>query len=72
MTDEQEKHLARIQAEFYKRCNAKYRKGQAEHGGDLFSKTKLELNEMALEEAIDSVVYLLTQREHLIAYHESN
>ena len=43
--------------------DAKYRKGQAEHGGDLFKKTKLELIDFTIDEAIDQVVYLLTLKD---------
>ena len=65
MTEDQEKHLAEIQNAFYKYCDAKYRKGQEEHGGDLFEKTPLDLLNMAIDEAVDQVVYLFTLRQKL-------
>ena len=65
MTEDQEKHLAEIQNAFYKHCDAKYRKGQEEHGGDLFEKTPLELLDMAIDEAVDQVVYLFTLKQTL-------
>lgn len=65
MTPEQEAHLAVIKAEFVAEVDLKYRKGQERHGGDLFKMCPLRLNEEALAEAIDQVVYLLTQRDKL-------
>ena len=38
MTPEQEQHLAAIQAAFKEQCEAKYRKGQQEHGGNLWER----------------------------------
>lgn len=58
MTPEQENHLQSIKDEFVSLVDAKYRKGQAEHGGDLMEKDGIL--DMAIEEAIDLVVYLLT------------
>lgn len=66
MTPAQEEHLARIKNAFDNLADAKYRKGQAEHGGDLFEKSALELIDMAIDEAIDQVVYLLTARDKLL------
>lgn len=63
MTDEQEAHLARIKARFLRDVDAKYRKGQAEHGGDLLEKPRLI--DMALEEVLDLAVYLYTLKEVL-------
>jgi len=65
MTTEQEAHLYRIKTEFNKQCDAKYRKGQAEHGGDLFRKSLIGLLDSAIDEAIDQVVYLLTLKEKM-------
>jgi hypothetical protein len=67
MTTEQEAHLSSVQNAFYKRCDTKYRKGQAEHGGDLFTRTPLELLDMAIDEAVDQVVYLITLKQSLTA-----
>jgi hypothetical protein len=65
MTLEQEQHLQHIKDEFVSLVDPKYRKGQSQHGGDLFTKSASELVDMALDEAIDQVVYLLTLREKL-------
>lgn len=43
----------------------KYMRGQAEHGGRLWEKKGLI--DMAIEEAIDQVVYLLTLKDQLDA-----
>lgn len=41
----------------------KYKRGQREHGGELWRKKGL-LN-MAIDEAVDQVIYLLTLRDQL-------
>ena len=61
-----EKKLKSHIAQIVKRANLKYRKGNAEHGGDLYDLTEYELNENAIDEAIDQLHYLLTLREKLI------
>lgn len=66
MTPAQEEHLARIKNTFDNLVDEKYRKGQAEHGGDLFEKGALELINAGIDEAIDQVVYLLTARDKLL------
>lgn len=38
MTAEQEKHLAEIKQRIANRIDAKYRRGQAEHGGNLWDR----------------------------------
>ena len=63
MTPEQETHLKKIILDFASLTEAKYRKGQAEHGGDLWNKKGLI--DMAIDEAIDQVVYLLTIKQQL-------
>lgn len=60
-----EAHLARILEAFRVDAAAKYRRGQAEHGGDLWEHPRL-LDD-AIEEAIDLVVYLYTERERRTA-----
>jgi len=66
MTPEQEAHLGRVKAAFAAKVDPKYRLGQAEHGGDLFRVAPLKLLDMAIDEAIDNVVYLETLRERLL------
>jgi len=63
MDPQQEAHLARVKSEFIRLCNVKYRKGAKEHGGKLEDNTLVELLDMALDEAIDQVVYLITARD---------
>jgi len=70
MTPEQEKHLATIKGLVDFRLDTKYRRGQKEHGGDLFSKNSLWLVDAAIDEAIDQIVYLLTLKDKIIE--ESN
>ena len=66
MTPDQEEHLAEIKRTFTNLVDQKYRKGQAEHGGNLFDVDTVRLIDMAIEEAIDQVVYLITIRNQLL------
>lgn len=61
MTPEQEAHLRRIKETFSALCEAKYRRGQNEHGGDLHLKDGLL--DMAIEEVIDLTTYLFSMKE---------
>src|SRR3990167_4934944 len=61
MTPEQEKHLQKIKDQFNELVDSKYRKGQEAHGGDLWAKSGLL--DMAIEEAIDQVTYLITLKD---------
>lgn len=63
MTPEHEQHLQYIKDELLVMLDKKYRAGNAQHGGKLWLKTGLI--DMAIEEAIDQVVYLLTLKEQL-------
>jgi hypothetical protein len=65
VTPEQEAHLGRLKTTFSLVCERKYRKGQQEHGGDLWQKSELELVDDAIDEVIDQWVYLSTLREKL-------
>jgi len=71
MTDTQERHLEDIKTAFLHLVDTKYRKGQHEHGGDLFSRSPLELLNMAIDEAIDQVVYLLTLKDAIVNVNNS-
>jgi hypothetical protein len=66
MTPKHEVHLAAIKAEAQLRMDAKYRKGQAEHGGALWKFTPLALVEEALNEAYDQVIYLESLRDVML------
>ena len=68
MKEEHWKHLGDLQRTFIELSTDKYVKGQNEHGGELWSKTGLI--DMAIDEAIDQVVYLLTLKQQLES-HES-
>lgn len=65
MTPEQESHLETIKGNFSRLVDAKYRKGQAEHGGNLFDLGIELLVDAAIDEAVDQIVYLLTLRDEL-------
>jgi len=60
MTVEQEAHLATLKIEACALMDAKYRAGQQEHGGNLWKKPGVL--DMAIHEAVDLLVYLLTLR----------
>jgi hypothetical protein len=61
MTQEQERHLEDIKYHFVKEVDAKYRKGQAEHGGDLWKKPGVL--EMLMDECVDFYVYAYCLRQ---------
>ncbi len=61
MTPEQEEHLTNIKMDFLEAVDAKYRAGQAEHGGDLWKKPGVL--EMLMEECIDFYVYAHVLKE---------
>ena len=67
MTDAQKAHLARIITEFELSAREKYTKGAAEHGGNLWDLSPLQLVEHAIEECIDQFQYLVTARERILA-----
>ncbi len=60
MTNDQERHLQEIKDKFNVLVDSKYRKGAAEHGGDLQDMPIIELLDNAIDEAVDQVTYLLT------------
>lgn len=63
MTNEAAAHRDSVIAEFERLCTQKYNKGQEEHGGKLWEKKGLI--DMAIDEAIDQVVYLLTLKQQI-------
>lgn len=56
-------HANQVAKEAAKRILTKYALGQKEHGGQLW--TKPGIIDMAIDEAIDQVIYLLTLKEQL-------
>jgi len=66
MTPDQERDLQTIKDEFVRAVDSKYRKGQAEHGGDLYSMNTFRLLNEAILESIDLFVYLTTLRRKMI------
>jgi hypothetical protein len=68
MNKNQEDHLESIKKEFSKLVDPKYRKGQQEHGGNMWMMSPEQLLNCAIEEAIDQVVYLVTLRQQLYDY----
>lgn len=56
-----EEHLQRILSRFNRELAEKYRKGQAEHGGNLWQKSGML--DYAIEEVLDLAVYLYTLKE---------
>lgn len=63
MTPEQETHLAGIKTTFCAQVDDKYRRGQQEHGGNLW--TKPGMFPMLAEETLDFVVYVKTLEQQL-------
>lgn len=56
-------HAAEVASKASRLIYAKYMAGQEEHGGELWRKQGII--DMAIEEAVDQVIYLLTLREQL-------
>jgi hypothetical protein len=63
MAPEHEAHLQRVLTRFTRALSQKYRAGQREHGGNLW--TKRGMLDRAIEEAIDQAIYLMTLREQI-------
>jgi hypothetical protein len=64
MSPDHEEHLQKIKTEISQLIDSKYRAGQKQHGGSLFHKAGLL--DMAVEEIVDLVVYILTLKQQLI------
>lgn len=65
MDDKHVEHANYILEQFAEKMQAKYEKGQAEHGGNLWEMPPKDLLENAIDEAIDQVVYLITLQGQL-------
>jgi len=62
MTPEQEQHLQDVKEWFTDQVDIKYRAGQREHGGNLWTKPNLPF---IMEETIDLVVYAVTMEQNI-------
>lgn len=65
MMPEQEDHIQSIVDRFAVEADRKYRKGQAEHGGNLWDLPSRTLLDFAIEETIDQFIYLTTLKDKL-------
>lgn len=65
MNQEQEEFLNWILTELLVETDDKFRKGQVEHGGNLWEMPEHDLLDNAIMEAIDQCVYLLTLKYKL-------
>lgn len=63
MTKKQKEHIDKVMEDTVNLMYSKYKKGVREHGGNLWDKK--ELIDMAISEAIDQVVYLLTLKQQI-------
>ncbi len=63
MNQKQEEHIDNIVDWFAEFAWDKYEKGSKEHGGNLFDKAGII--DMALEEAVDLVIYLFTLKQQI-------
>lgn len=63
MTQKHVDHMYSLILEFGEEVKRKYPAGQREHGGNLWKKKGLI--DMAIDEAVDQVVYLLTLRKQM-------
>lgn len=67
MTPEQEAHLESINNAITKRISAKYRRGQAEHGGDLWARPALR---DMVDEITDLNAYFITMEQQFQQMHQ--
>ncbi len=66
LTEEHREHAAKIALDFQKEMMKKYEAGAREHGGHLKDMSAKDLIDNAIEEAIDTYIYLHELREKLI------
>lgn len=66
LTASQESHLDGIKDRFCRQVDEKYRAGAAEHGGNLWDKTPLQLIDEAIQETIDQYTFLHTLRMQVV------
>lgn len=65
MTEDKEKKLDNFILQFKIMAEAKFRKGDQEHHSDLSELSILDLNTELLGECVDTMFYLLQQRENI-------
>jgi len=65
MKKSQEKHLQRIKDQFIQLADQKYRAGQKEHGGDLWTMGLKQLINNLKDEIVDAFTYLQTLEDNL-------
>ena len=58
-----QEHIRQILGDFSQIASQKYMTGVREHGGNLWEKK--HLIDMAIEEAVDQVIYLLTLKKQI-------
>lgn len=68
LSHEQLAHLDSLKKEFCGLLDVKYRKGQREHGGDVWLKGGML--DHAIDEVVDLAVYLLTLKQQLQRFTE--
>ena len=65
MTEDQKAHAAKLGDLAERLLIAKYAKGAAEHGGNIWDMTVLQLVDETINEAVDQLNFLLTLKEKL-------
>jgi hypothetical protein len=65
MTPEQHRHVHKLMAKTSLLMEKKYTAGALEHGGNIWNLSPETLLDNAIDEAVDQVVYLLTQKQVL-------
>lgn len=71
LSHSQREHLSTLAFNHNQLLFSKYRKGAAEHGGDLQDMAPLQLLDEAINECIDQFTYLYTLKQKLIRIIES-
>jgi len=64
-TPSHSQHLQQIKLAAGEMLESKYRRGQAEHGGNLWGMPTGKIVESSLEEATDQLTYLFTLRQQM-------
>jgi hypothetical protein len=67
--EEHQKHLDKILSSFNNMATIKYKAGQTEHGGRLW--TKSGMLDQALDEIIDLYIYMITLKQQMEEQHKA-